>query len=431
MEAVLIFLFGGCLRSPGDEMELYTALGIESTSVTQEEIRTAFRRRTLQLHPDKFKQRGSSASEEDVQRFLRVKEAFDVLSDPTRRRRYHQVGLRGLRTLEDPSLLNPTALVGNFLWNESERCKVVLFLLLFFGVVVSFPVIFAMKIDGSLDIPWVLIWTPMWFVDVLLLLNAVLICKSAGVSDDDEQSEAAETSPAQALVGYLKATFIIILQLTVILNLDAVLTYSWLGTFTPWYALEVIIASSLIGKTCASAPVPDPAEVSLFYVDAETGDDCPPMKEHKAYYKAQMVKISSIAGVAGAALRFWQAFFLALKLDGEDWNWAFVFLPAWVYFFFQLNLAVCHYMLSYRVFTVEVNFDNLKKNMDSGKEVGVLRLQYEHLMHLRSVAMTGLVAQLPLMFMAIMLVCRLEVAVYSTFFIILPVVRTSTLCIVW
>jgi molecular chaperone DnaJ len=59
----------------------YEDLGIADTA-TQRQIKQAYRRRILQLHPDQAR-RGNTAVQ-----FQRVREAYDVLSDPARRRRY-------------------------------------------------------------------------------------------------------------------------------------------------------------------------------------------------------------------------------------------------------------------------------------------------------------------------------------------------------
>lgn len=61
------------------EKNYYVILGI-SSEASLEEIRAAFRRRALELHPDR------SGLESGP--FLEVQEAYGVLSDPERRRRY-------------------------------------------------------------------------------------------------------------------------------------------------------------------------------------------------------------------------------------------------------------------------------------------------------------------------------------------------------
>src|ERR1041384_8371372 len=59
----------------------YVILGV-ATGATLEEIKTAFRRRALELHPD--------TSGLQSEPFLEVQEAYRVLSDPVRRRRYDE-----------------------------------------------------------------------------------------------------------------------------------------------------------------------------------------------------------------------------------------------------------------------------------------------------------------------------------------------------
>ena len=59
----------------------YLILGI-TEDASREDIRTAFRRRALELHPDRSgMERGP---------FQEVQEAYSVLGDPERRRRYDQ-----------------------------------------------------------------------------------------------------------------------------------------------------------------------------------------------------------------------------------------------------------------------------------------------------------------------------------------------------
>ena len=64
------------------EKNYYVILGV-SSNATVEEIKSAFRRRAMELHPDR------SGKESDS--FLVVQEAYGVLSDDTRRRRYDRL----------------------------------------------------------------------------------------------------------------------------------------------------------------------------------------------------------------------------------------------------------------------------------------------------------------------------------------------------
>lgn len=70
------------------QKEYYEALGVDS-SATPEEIKKAFRKKAAQYHPDKNKD--PKAPEE----FKKVNEAYQVLSDPEKRRMYDQYGSSG------------------------------------------------------------------------------------------------------------------------------------------------------------------------------------------------------------------------------------------------------------------------------------------------------------------------------------------------
>ncbi len=67
--------------------ELYDRLGV-TRDATQQDIRKAYRRLARQLHPD------VNPDPTVVERFKRVTEAYDVLSDPERREIYDLTGRR-------------------------------------------------------------------------------------------------------------------------------------------------------------------------------------------------------------------------------------------------------------------------------------------------------------------------------------------------
>eukprot|EP01066_Platyproteum_vivax_P012903 Platyproteum_vivax@DN5864_c0_g1_i1.p1 len=66
--------------------KLYELLDVKETA-TQAEIKKAFRQRALHLHPDKNKDENATES------FQKLQEAFEVLSNPERRKLYDEKGL--------------------------------------------------------------------------------------------------------------------------------------------------------------------------------------------------------------------------------------------------------------------------------------------------------------------------------------------------
>ena len=72
----------------------YARLGVAS-SATIETIKAAYRKKAAQYHPDK------NPSPDAALRFREVQEAYEVLSDPERRKTYDDYRQRSL--IEDPA----------------------------------------------------------------------------------------------------------------------------------------------------------------------------------------------------------------------------------------------------------------------------------------------------------------------------------------
>lgn len=68
--------------------DCYAVLGV-SRDASQEEIKAAFRERALECHPDRADDGERAAAKEE---FVRVREAFEVLSDPEARAAYDESG---------------------------------------------------------------------------------------------------------------------------------------------------------------------------------------------------------------------------------------------------------------------------------------------------------------------------------------------------
>lgn len=109
----------------------YQILGIQK-SATNDEVKKAYRKLALKFHPDKNKEKGAE------EKFKEVAEAYEVLSDKSKREIYDKYGEDGLK----------------------KGGEIILFFLLGFAVVANFCVFFRVKkwrftqLWIHISIPW-------------------------------------------------------------------------------------------------------------------------------------------------------------------------------------------------------------------------------------------------------------------------------------
>ena len=171
---------------PGEVTDYYRLLGV-ARNADADGIRRAYRKRSLQLHPDKIMQRGSAGgrSEEDLRRdFQRLKEAYDALRDPDKREVYDALGPVGIKFLTNPQgALDPNSVLENLAasdhWDRTKLFAVVVLLVL---ILFAQPILICAKVEqdldpaqtGSLvDTSWYAILLPTWFIQTALLVVLV------------------------------------------------------------------------------------------------------------------------------------------------------------------------------------------------------------------------------------------------------------------
>ncbi|MEN3046704.1 MAG: DnaJ domain-containing protein [Candidatus Hydrothermales bacterium] len=76
------------------EKNYYEILGIK-TFATSEEIERAYRKLVREFHPDRFKKEGEEAYKKAVERFTLINEAYNVLSDSEKRKKYDELLKKG------------------------------------------------------------------------------------------------------------------------------------------------------------------------------------------------------------------------------------------------------------------------------------------------------------------------------------------------
>ena len=71
------------------EKDYYEILGV-SKNATEDQIKSAFRKKAMQYHPDRNKEKDAE------EKFKEVNQAYEVLSDPQKRANYDQFGAAGV-----------------------------------------------------------------------------------------------------------------------------------------------------------------------------------------------------------------------------------------------------------------------------------------------------------------------------------------------
>ena len=97
-------MFNGFGNTTSDNSEYYERLGV-TKKASSGEIKKAYRRRAILLHPDK-----PSGSQEQ---FQELAEAYEVLSDPTKRETYDRFGPDGVKNRGSGGGTNPFDVFGS------------------------------------------------------------------------------------------------------------------------------------------------------------------------------------------------------------------------------------------------------------------------------------------------------------------------------
>jgi DnaJ-class molecular chaperone len=113
MDSASLFCLRSCLKS-GDNREYYELLELKSKRPTEDEIKRGYKKASLANHPDKLSQRGIEVTDAHREKFHKIKEAYEVLSDPKRKKIYDQLGETGLKFFENPQNVSPKELIKNF-----------------------------------------------------------------------------------------------------------------------------------------------------------------------------------------------------------------------------------------------------------------------------------------------------------------------------
>ncbi|GKY96172.1 hypothetical protein MPSEU_000577000 [Mayamaea pseudoterrestris] len=335
--------------SKKDEENFYALLQIDSDA-SPDEIKRAYKQQSLIMHPDKLAQKGLQPTPEDHLKFTRMKEAYEVLSDPHKRETYDAIGERGMKWLDEPFSIDPQELAHNFATSSVlDRSKI---FLIFVGIAVTVllqPILICLHVDGAFgeDANWMATLTPLWIWNVFILIYHSRVIGMGPIPKPDHvpADDWIDPLPMQKrILSCARFILLFLFELLAALKLDQVVFLPWTFIFVPLYVWEV---SSLYKKL----PLARMRIVTVEDLEAALGKpfsqfsfaekelianrySVVPSTESAEFLAAQKLKTRARHDIVQSMFRIAFCACLLVRLDlHTDWSWWIVFLPLWVMMF--------------------------------------------------------------------------------------------------
>ena len=327
-----------------DDESFYDLLGV-STDAVADDLKRAYKRQSLLMHPDKLAQRGQVVTERDRDRFTRMRHAYEVLSDPRRRETYDAIGERGMKWIEEPLSVDPQELAHNFATSSVlDRSKIFAIFLVVYVAIFALPILVCLMADGSLGqyAKWTVVLIPLWFWDAIILFYHARVISMGPIRKPENVPDEEWVDPlpmARRVMTMIRFGILVVFQILLALRLDGHLSYlPWTAIFVPLYLWDAmalrrkVMLSSLvvvthdelelaIGKRLGECTPTEREDLSRRYVVVPANSDGALDAAKRLISDARVDVMRILARIAFGAL-------LATNLDMDsDWSWWLVFLP--------------------------------------------------------------------------------------------------------
>lgn len=448
------------IGSDDEEENYYSLLGIDPDA-SGEDIKRAYKRQSLQMHPDKIAQRGGKVTEADQARFTKMKEAYEVLSDPHKRETYDTLGEKGMRWVDEPFSIDPQELAQNFAKSSVfDRSKIFAIFVAVAVAILVLPLLICLHVDGAFgpDAKWVATLTPLWLWDAFILFyhSRVIMMGPIPRPDHIPPEEWVDPLPMEKrIISMARFVLVVLFEFLVALKLDGTFPAAWTVVFIPLYLWEgttlykkwplarmrIVTVDDLeqaLGKPFSEF---SPAEKELIGKRYSVV----PSTESPEFDVAQKLKIQARHDVIKSAFRIVFVLFVLIQLDSNvGWSWWLVFTPFWI-----MTALICY--ANYQAFA-EVQNEALEKDpnlfgapVQSDPEVGQsgygavgtdgsatpetakVNLSEQEKEELKAAVMASssrlcskCCSQGFLLFVVILIVAKLQGAAFSSFWIISP-----------
>jgi len=251
------------------------------------------------------------------------------------------------------------------------------------------------------------------------------------VKETNEEGEEVVTEKiplSERLSSVVLTSMFVLVQIFVTIRLDRSVRWNWFAVFAPWFVYEAVALLNLLHPAFLKPLVPPTHE--NIQLNEEEGNAEEELFRKKVevemeYFKEVMTRFQSRETMVEHLLRIWLAIFLAVKLNHSvDWDWGLVLLPIWVFFFYKY-LMVC----VIRNWAGSIQREHQLDPEHMEYETDPLRqVKYMQMEGLYSTSSSGCFAQCAPLFMALMLISRLDVSSFSTFLILLPIFLVLGCC---
>eukprot|EP00985_Skeletonema_marinoi_P007326 scaffold3207_cov165-Skeletonema_marinoi.AAC.6 len=298
------------------------------------------------MHPDKLAQKGKSVTAEDRDRFTRMRNAYEVLSDPRRRETYDAIGERGMKWMEDPLSIDPQELAHNFATSSIlDRSKIFAIFLAIYVALFLLPILICLMADGTFGgAKWVAVLTPLWIWDVFILFYHTRVIMMGPIKRPEHipEEEWVDPLPMKKRVSALvRFVFLVLFQVLLALKMDAIIAFPWWAVFIPLYFWEVMALKKkislaminiathaelelAIGKNFAACNTFEREDIHRRFILV-------PAKSGPVYDAACRIKAEAKMDVVRILARVVFTVLLVLNLDlGKEWSWWIVFIPIFV-----------------------------------------------------------------------------------------------------
>ncbi|KAF0699225.1 Aste57867_10190 [Aphanomyces stellatus] len=309
----------------------YDLMGV-APEATPEELKKAYRKKALQLHPDK---RGNTPEAQDE--FTTMKQAYDVLSDPRQREIYDQTGEDGLKMVNGFGEMGAEEMMAAAVGALSSMGAGMKCLLLFgvsfaCALVLIIPIFWCLRVDHTVGWSWVNVFIPMWILDAFYLcFTCCAVASKDGPAEDDEGGELPRPTTFARVLGksllLLKTLLFVACQIFIAMKLQASVTWTCVAVLGPYFALEFIllVEKLIVGASLMKLATPD--------------EPTPP---------------GLLAAVCTSCfqniLRLIFGILVGLKVDESiTCSWWLVFLPVWIHVAHNLVATVQNMLLAARL----------------------------------------------------------------------------------